>query len=323
VTRINQTTGNVVTGAIVMKNESVGKSWNISTTLAKSLYHGLSVKGAYSYGDAKNTIDPGSTAVSSLNLNQIVTGPNNPPLGRSAYAQGHRVFVQTTYSRSYFGLGATTVSAFFEAKPSLNFAGSGVSTTASYIFANDMNNDSSTGNDLIYIPKDMSEMNFVQFTTPSGVTFTPEQQAQAFEAYIKQDKYLSGHRGQYAERGGVWYPIIKRMDLSIVQDVFHNIGGKRNSGQFRIDISNFGNMLNHDWGVSQRLVVPVTQTFGAQILTNAAADSQGRASYRMAVVNNQLVTHSFTANTNTNFTSTNSLGSDVYQFMLSFRYSFN
>ena len=110
------------------------------------------------------------------------------------------------------------------------------------------------------------------------------------------------------------------MDLSIVQDVFHNIGGQRNGGQFRIDITNFGNMLNHNWGVSQRLVVPVTQAEGAQILTNAAPDAQGRVSYRMAVANGQLVTKTFQPNTNL-FSDVR--GSDVYQFMLSFRYSFN
>ena len=49
------------------------------------------------------------------------------------------------------------------------------------------------------------------------------------------------------------------MDLSLTQDVFHNIKGKRNTGQFRIDFTNFGNLLNHNWGVSERFVVPVTQ----------------------------------------------------------------
>src|SRR5688572_7474887 len=313
VTRINNAAGNQVTAAIVMKNQSIGDSWNLSGSLSKAFYHGLSLRGAYSYGDAHNTIDPGSTAGSSFNLNPHSGDPNNPGVGRSAAAQGHRVFVQTSYSRSYFGFGATTISAFWEAKPSLNGAGGGISSNASYVFAGDMNGDGGSGNDLIYIPRDPSEMNFVAFTG-GGVTFTPDQQAAAFEAYINQDPYLSKHRGEYAERGGLWNPIVKRMDLSIMQDVFRNIGGKRNAGQFRMDFLNFGNLLNSKWGVSQRLVVPITQAYGAQILTNATADAQGRASYRMAVVNNQLVTRTFQ--------SSSSLA-DVYQFMLSFRYSFN
>jgi hypothetical protein len=307
--RINNTSPNVITSAFVMKNQSIGSSWNISGSLSKTLYHGLSVRGAYSYGEAKNTIDPGSTAFSSFANNQHSGDPNNPGVGFSGYSQGHRVFVQASYSRSYFDFGATTVSTFWEAKPSFqNFA-----SNFSYVFAGDMNGDGFSGNDLIYIPRDTSEMNFVPFTVGTR-TFTAAEQAAAFEAYIQQDDYLKNHRGRYAERGGSFLPMFNRMDLSVMQDVFRNIGGKRNLGQIRLDITNFGNLLNSDWGVSQRLVLPTTQANGAQVLTNAAADAQGRPSYRLAVVSNELVRNSF---------QTSAGLSDVYQFLLSFRYSFN
>jgi hypothetical protein len=316
--RINNTPGNQVTSALVMKNQSVGSSWNVSGSLSKTLFHGLSVKGAYSYGEAWNTIDPGSTASSTWSLNQHSGDPNSPGLGLAASSQGHRVFLQTSYTRSYFGFGATTISAFWEARPSLNQ--NSFSTTGSYVFAGDMNGDSASGNDLIYIPRDTSEMNFVTLTAPNGAVFTADQQVQAFEAYINQDKYLRSHRGQYAERGAVFYPMMKRIDLSLTQDIFRNVLGKRNAGQFRIDIANFGNLLNHNWGVSQRFVVPTTQANGAQLLTNPVVDAQGRSAYRLAVVNNQLVTSSFQPG---NSVSPNTAGPDVYQFMLSFRYTFN
>jgi hypothetical protein len=315
VTRLNNAAGNQVTNALVIKNQGVGSSWNLSASLAKNMFHGLSIRGAYSYGNAHNTIDPGSTALSSFANNQQVNDPNNPGIGRSAYAQGHRVFVQTSYTRSYFNFGSTTISAFWEARPSVqNF-----SNTASYVFNGDMNGDSYAGNDLIYIPRDASEMNFVTFTCApptcaTSLTFTPEQQVQAFESYINQDPYLRNHRGQYAERGGLFLPMFNRMDLSLVQEIFRDIRGQRNAGQIRFDITNFGNLLNSNWGVGQRFVVPVTAANGAQILTNGAADTQGRASYRLAVVNSQLVTNSFQRSSTLN---------DVYQFMISFRYSFN
>jgi hypothetical protein len=159
---------------------------------------------------------------------------------------------------------------------------------------------------LIYIPRDKSEMNFATFTQ-GGITFTAEQQADAFETYIQQDKYLRSHRGQYAERGAVFLPFLKRADLSITQDIFKNIRGHRNSGQFRIDINNFGNLLNSNWGVGQRVI-------RNNILTTPVADAQGRLSYRLQVVNNQLLTRTF---------ETTASNSDVYLFMLSFRYSFN
>jgi hypothetical protein len=307
--RINNTPGNVITNAFVIKNQSVGKSWNLSTSLAKSLFHGLTMRGAYSYGDARNTIDPGSTAGSSFANNQHSGDPNNPGLGRSGYAQGHRFFVQGSYTRSYFGFGATTISAFWESRPSTqNF-----STSASYVFNGDMNGDGAFGNDLIYIPRDASEMNFATFTA-GGRTFTAAEQAAAFEAYIQQDPYLSKNRGQYAERGGVFLPTFRRMDVSVIQDVFRNIGGRRNAGQFRLDITNFGNLLNSDWGVSQRMVLATTAANGAQILTNATRDAQDRVTYRLATVNNELVSRSFQSNTSL---------SDVYQFLVSFRYTFN
>ncbi len=64
--------------------------------------------------------------------------------------------------------------------------------------------------------------------------------------------------------------------------MFKNIKGKRNAGQFRIDIQNFGNLLNSDWGVGTRVI-------RNNILTTPAADAAGRLGYRMQVVNNALV----------------------------------
>lgn len=309
--RINNVAGNQVTSAIVMKNQSVGRSWNVSASLQKSMWHGLALRGAYSYGDSRNTIDPGSTAFASWASNQHPNDPNNPGLGRSQAAQGHRVYWQASYTRSYFGFGTTTVAAFWDASPSRNGAAS--STNGSYVFSSDINGDGGSSNDLIYIPRDRSEMNFETFTT-GGVTFTAAQQADAFEAYINQDKYLREHRGQYAERGGLWYPTVRRMDLSITQDLFTNIGGRRNGGQIRLDFTNIGNLINSNWGVSQRLTAPATGTNSAQLLTNGGADADGRLKYRLQVVGGQLISSSFTPNTN--------LG-DVYQFMLSFRYLFD
>ena len=102
--RINNTTGNVITSAFVLKNQNIGSSWNLSGSLSKTLFHGLSLRGAYSYGEAKNTIDPGSTASSTFANNQHSADPNNPGVGYSAYTQGHRVFVQASYTQAVLRL---------------------------------------------------------------------------------------------------------------------------------------------------------------------------------------------------------------------------
>ena len=101
--------------------------------------------------------------------------------------------------------------------------------------------------------------------------------------------------------------MVKRMDFSVVQDVFKSIRGARHGGQIRLDVTNFGNLLNSDWGVSQR----IRQN---QILTTAAVDTAGRLTYRMALQNNDLFTQPL---------QTNAGIADVYVMMLSFRYTFN
>ena len=73
-------------------------------------------------------------------------------------------------------------------------------------------------------------MNFKPLTV-GGRTFSAAEQAAAFEQYIQADKYLRSHRGQYAERGAVFYPMVGRIDLSITQDVFRSLGGARHPGQ--------------------------------------------------------------------------------------------
>jgi hypothetical protein len=296
VNRINNAVGNQITNAIVLKNQNVGRSWNIAGSVSKQMSHGFSFKSAYSFGEAKNTVDAGSIASGSFQNNVMHGDPNNPGLQFSGASPGHRLFIAPTYTHQYFGFGATTISAFWEARTNGN---------TTYLFANDVNTDTGI-NDAIYIPKNTSEMNFQTFTHTNGRVFTAAEQAAAWEAYIQQDPYLSKHRGEYAERFGVFLPLVKRIDLSVTQDIFHDISGRKHSGQIRLDITNFGNLLNHNWGVGQRLI-------RNQILTNGAADANGALTYRMVIVNNQMLTKSYETTTFLN---------DVYQFMVSFRYTF-
>jgi hypothetical protein len=307
VTRLNNAPGNQVTAAYVIKNSNQNYSWNASGSLSKVTSHGFGFKGGYSYGVSKSLVEPSSTAGGSWGgSNPIPADPNNPPLANSINSPGKRVFLQAGYTHQYFKLGATTVSAFYDAHPNIPAGLFGPNT--SYIFSSDANGDGQT-NDLIYIPRSTSEMNFKPLTV-SGKTFSAADQAAAFDQYIQNDPYLSSHRGEYAQRGGVFFPMVNRIDLSVIQDVFHNIGGAKHSGQVRLDITNFGNLLNHNWGVGQRLV-------NNAILANPTADANGALAYTYnpaTVVGGNLLTTPW---------QTSAGISDVYVMMLSFRYSFN
>jgi hypothetical protein len=270
--------------------------------------------GAYSYGKAYNVSDPESTATTSFSRNSTFTNPNSASPSLSMWSPGHRVFALLTFSREYFSRGATSISAYWEARPSTFSA----STRVSYTFAGDANGDAVTGNDLIYVPKDVSEMNFAPLPIViNGVTvssFTAAEQAAAFEKLIESDSYLKNRRGQYAQRNGASFPMMRTLDLTVAQQIFKNVGGKRNAFQIRADILNFGNLLNHNWGVGWRTVPATTNGNQVQLLTTPVADAQGRLSYRLATVNNQLITAPFQ--------SSSGIG-DVYQFQISLRYLFN
>jgi hypothetical protein len=291
-----------ITSAVVLKNQNVGDSWNLAFSGNKNFPGGF-VKAAYSYGEAKNTVDAGSIAFGSWNNNQHPGDPNNPGLGYSSGSPGHRFFLTGSYTKEYFGFGGTTFSAFYEARTIGN---------SSYVFSGDLNGDGGTTNDLLYIHRDVSEMNFQTFTA-SGRTYTAAEQAAAWNAYIEQDDYLSQHRGEYAQRGAVFLPLVKRLDFSASQDLFTTLKGRRHSFQFRADFINFGNLLNNNWGVSQRLVSnsPLVLPTAAQ---GGVADAQGRAQYRMRLINSEYMTGSLEQTAGLN---------DVWRIQFMLRYTFN
>jgi hypothetical protein len=293
--RINQP----VTTAIALKNQNVGRSWNLAFSGEKTMSAGFWVKTAYSYGEARNTVDPGSIAAGSWQTNPISFDPNNPELALSSTSPGHRFFIGASYTKDYFGWGGTTIAAFWESRTIGN---------ASYLYAADLNGDSGT-NDLIYIPRDQSEMNFSPIpASAASRAFTPAEQAAAWDALINQDEYLSSRRGQYAERGAKWLPMVHRLDFNVAQNFYVNVGGKRNTFQFRVDMDNFTNLLNENWGAGQRLV-------SNQPLTNPGVEAAtGRATYRLRVVNSELMKNTIEQTAGI---------ADVYRVMFSLRYTFN
>ena len=225
-----------VSSNIVLGNQNEGSSWHASASMQKRFRQGF-LKGAYSYGESKNTVDPGSIASGSWTDNQMSGDPNNPGVSYATNFPGHRVFLTGSYRLEYLKFGATTFSFFWQGY---------TNGVASYTYAGDLNGDGATANDLIYVPRDESEMNFAPIT--GSAPFSAAEQAAAWETYIRQDAYLSQHRGEYVVRNAVRLPMVNRFDFSVAQDLFRNLGSARHSLQFRADILNFGNLLEQRLG---------------------------------------------------------------------------
>jgi hypothetical protein len=292
-TRINGKIDNAVT----LGNQAIGSSYVTSVSLEKPFTNGLYAKAAYSYGITENTVDAGSIAFGSWNNRPHSGNPNNNELGLSSNSMGHRVFTALSYSKDFFSFGNTSFGLFWEGRTIGNY---------SYVYGGDLNGDGGFSNDLIYIHKNKEEMKFQSFTS-SGKTFTPQEQADAWEAFILQDKYLSTNRGSIAERGAAFLPMVFRADFNFTQQLFTNIGGKRNTLEFRADILNVGNLLDSQWGVGQF----VTST---SPLVPAGVTSTGEPQFRLRNFGNQLITQTFQPTVN---------AGDVWRAQFGLRYTFN
>jgi hypothetical protein len=292
-TRINSKIDNAVT----LGNQAIGSSYVGSFSLEKPFSNGLYAKAAYSYGITENTVDAGSIAFGSWNNRPHSGSPNDNELGISSNSMGHRVFTALSYSKDFFSFGNTSFGLFFEGRTIGNY---------SYVYGGDFNGDGGFSNDLIYIHKNKGEMKFVPFTS-SGTTFTAEQQADAWEAFILQDDYLSENRGSVAERGAAFLPMVFRADFNFTQQLFTNIGGKRNTLEFRADVLNVGNLLNSAWGIGQF----VTTT---SPLVPAGTTSTGEPQFRLRNFGNQLITQTFQPSVRVD---------DVWRAQFGLRYSFN
>jgi hypothetical protein len=215
------------TSAYVFTNSDKGRIWNASIKGQKTWDQGFYTMLAYNFLNAKevNSIDAEITG-DAFAGNAVVGNANNDVLSFSRYGDNHR-FIGVVSKQFNTG---TTISTFFE------YAKSG---RYNYIYGGDINNDGSSINDLLYIPTS-SEI--------GSMTFSGAGQAEAFEAFIQQDDYLSDRRGEYAERYGALAPWKSSVDVKVLQDIILN---DNNKIQLSIDILNFGNLLNSNWGVVQ------------------------------------------------------------------------
>jgi hypothetical protein len=163
-----------------------------------------------------------------------VTGRNYVGRTISDFDLGHRILGYVSYRIEYLNHAATTISLFYNGQSGKRF---------SYLYrdGNRMTNENSRDMDLIYIPAQQSDIIFADAATA-------DQQWADLDAFIKQDKYLSENRGKYAERNGARLPWENLIDLKIAQDVFTDIGNRRNTLQITFDIFNLGNLINKDWG---------------------------------------------------------------------------
>jgi hypothetical protein len=260
-------------GIYVLDNADEGHNFNITAQLRKTFGFGLSAVLGYSFTEAKNNLK--STEIASvLWQNQPVQGdPNNPELAPSEFGQKHRIVGGATYIKSWSPSLRTSIGLFLEVAQGYRFAGAG-GNRYSFLYSGDVNGDGQGGNDLIYIPRDQSEIVFADCATACGTNVTAAQQWAAFDAFIEQDDYLRTHRGEIAERFGALNPWYSNVDLRILQD-FSFGNTVRHNFQVSLDVLNLGNLISSDWGVRKVASSAATSPLRAVTDVNGLATFDG------------------------------------------------
>ena len=219
------------TRSTLLTNTDKGSSDSLVLSLAKARSHGFA--GDFSVIFTKSTeVNTGSSsqaysnynAVPRFNPNEIVEDPArfNVPLS---------VKTSLSWEHAFFGDNRTSVTMYYNGRDGLPY---------SWVFGGDVNGDAvATDVDLAYIPKENDSI----VTYKAGTT---ADQIAAFNHLIDSDPYLSKHRGEVALRNHSQQPWINQLDLGIQQELpgFFD----ENKVVVRMDIFNFLNFLNSDWG---------------------------------------------------------------------------
>lgn len=233
----------------VFTNTKKGYQFNASLQAQQNFAKNIFVMAAYNFSIAKDASSI-SAEISSdaFDRNPILNNANAAIESNSLYGNKHRFFVAGSKKFEYgAGKWGTTISLFSSWTSGNRFA---------YVYGsvpgNDINNDGTTSNDLLYVPTDaeIDIMVFTPLTDVLGTVQSPAAQRTAFKQFIAQDKYLRERRGLYTEKYGAEQPWYSQLDLRILQDFYIN-PKSRQTLQFSIDFVNLGNLISSKWGVRE------------------------------------------------------------------------
>ena len=226
--------------AVLLTNTHKGYGYTANITLNAQPVKDLNMMLAYTHTESKEVSGlPGSDPISTWQGLNTIDGPNFATVQRSQYVVPDKIIASVGYDlpvkfNGFISGTGTHLNLFYSA-----YSGYGYS----YMYTNDMNGDG-INNDLMYIPKDDSE-----------IKFKDDSERVAFWNFVNQDSYLKNHKGEYAESYAARAPWVHRFDLRFAQDLELKIGPTKHKFQFSADFMNIGNMLKSSWGVFKNNVV--------------------------------------------------------------------
>jgi hypothetical protein len=266
------------TTAIDVENQNKDYAYNLTGQLRKRYANNWEAYIGYSYGHAYDAQSfTSSTHISNWQFGRTLFGKQEDVYTTvSLFDQPHKIsgfYTRTVgWGRVVRSLGswATGLATDF----TLSYTGQS-GAPHDYIYGGasgrgDLNADGVQGNDLIYVPTDVNDINQIRFQqlVVGKDTMTIAQQAAALDALIAATPCMSQHRGAILPRNSCRLPFSHNFDFSLRQNV-PLVSEQRLAIQF--DIFDIGNMLNKKWG--QQQVSPLSANNNIPLLTHVSSSS--------------------------------------------------
>jgi len=245
----NKALSNLSYGTVtVVENTKKGSGNALTLSLNSPTRSGFGWGVAYTRTSATE-VSPLTSSTSNSNwLNRSIFNPNEEVAANSASLIRNRFNAQLNFSRAFFGSYKTSLGVVYEGRDGRPY---------SWVYANDMNGDGVSGNDLLYIPKGpgSGEVLF-RLPTTAGITsqaaLTAYQQQTAavaeakFWSIVDSEPGLRKFKGGVVGRNSAYAKFTNSFDVRVSQEVPGLFNKQK--GVLTLDILNFGNLINKRWG---------------------------------------------------------------------------
>jgi hypothetical protein len=253
--------GRFAQGVTYLTNTSKGGADTVTLSFSKPMENGWSWSVAATGGHATE-VNPGTSSQATSNYsNNAWTNPNEDVASTSNTNIAKRLNASVTWQHNFFGDYATTISAFYDGHSGVPY---------SWVFGNDANGDSYS-RDLAYIP---TRNDGTVFRTTAGAAASDALVNQFYD-YIQGNSSLRKNQGKVARRNDATSAWVNQIDLGLSQEIPGIFKG--NKGEIRLDVYNFLNLLNKDWGQQSYVGFPYTRT----LANFGGVDASGNYIYQL------------------------------------------
>lgn len=227
----NRTCGanpNFTTNSTKLGNTDEGSASSITFALNKPLSNNWFGSLSYTYTDADEVASDGSSQAWSSYQYVSRVNPNQEIATTAGRQVRDSIKATLGWEKAFFGDYKTSVAMFYNGRSGLPYT---------WTINGDTNGDG-IFQDPAYIP-------LVNDPNVSYGSATPEQ-ISAFHEFISSNPYLASRRGGIADRNGDSYSWVNQLDVSFQQELPGFFQGHKSV--IRLDIYNFLNLLDSDWG---------------------------------------------------------------------------